>query len=560
MKKLLFMAVICLLAFPKQMVAISRIVNVSELEGELTQALRNQIQGLTYNDTVFINFNRVGSDTIKGTITATCNVIMSGLGPCMSTVVLDNGSNQPGFTAFPDDSFFVMRGTLDHTIFVSITDMSFRLKDHSELWWINQAKHAVKIYHAKRVIINQVDSYLKNAACTNFDLRVCSNISVSNCKIVNFNNCSTGGCLWLRGETHNATINNNQFYKYGNDEAVGVFSHLVDAHNGVNGNVSRSNINICNNNFFYGYEGNDKNDLFNNVLFSLYSGSPSSYECSVTDFSFSHNNFYYNDLNRRAITISINPLDSYSNIQFNNNTFMDNYVGSLKRYYRNEIEITDLSTHPDTIFFKNNVFRNDNPVVNPYGDTGASYFMIQGGNICLDGNNMLNTVSTDTAAYTDIGVTLVWYGENGGDVTLRNNSCRNLLQLARVSSGNGISKVKMTASNNSFEGDTRIFCRNIDTLDLVFNKNLFISKTMTFFLQEFASTGSLVFNNNNVITEEPYGKLMAHWNSNPTSSMHFHRLEVQNNILRGISSIENMLKYITNVNDSIVAGNLNLLN
>ena len=50
-----------------QVSALTRVVNVSELEGELTQALRNQVQGLTYNDTIVIFFDKIGSDTICGT-------------------------------------------------------------------------------------------------------------------------------------------------------------------------------------------------------------------------------------------------------------------------------------------------------------------------------------------------------------------------------------------------------------------------------------------------------------------------------------------------------------
>ena len=87
-----------------------------------------------------------------------------------------------------------------------------------------------------------------------------------------------------------------------------------------------------------------------------------------------------------------------------------------------------------------------------------------------------------------------------------------------------------------------------------------MSNSMTFFLQEFATTGSLVFNENNVFVNTNGGKLMAHWNSNPTSSMRFNKLDVRNNLLRGINSIENMLKYITNVGDSIVNGNICIQN
>ena len=339
MKELVFLSFVCLLLFHEQSSAISRIVNVSELQGELTQALRNQVQGLSYNDTLFINFDRIGCDTIKGTVTAHCSVVMNGLGRGLSTVILDNGSDHPGFQAFPDDTFFAMIGNSEHNIYVSITNMSFRLKDHTGIWWLsdNTQKHVVKIYHANSVNINHVESYLKNAGCTNFDLRVCSNVSVSDCKIVNINNCIYGGCLWLRGETHNVTINNNLFYKYGNDETIAFFSHLVDAYNGISGNISRSNINIFNNNFYYGYQGNDKNDLFNDMQFSLISGDTSPYSCTTTDFLFAHNNFFINDLTRRVISISFLPSDLFSNIYFNNNTFIDYYVGSIRRFYRSKI-------------------------------------------------------------------------------------------------------------------------------------------------------------------------------------------------------------------------------
>ena len=546
-----------------QVNAITRVVNVGSLEGELTKALRDTIQrlGLNYSDTLFINFDRVGCDTIRGTVSANCNVVISGLGRCKSTVVLDNGLDSPGFTAFSDDSFFVMKGTLDNNIYVSITDLSFRLVDHTGIWWSKPSeKYAVKIYHANMVNISNVDSYLKNAACTNFDLRVCSNITVNNCNFINYNNCNTGGNLWIRGETHNVSVTGNRFYKYGNDESLAVFSHLVNANTDEKGNVTRSNINITDNEFYYGYDDADKSSLFNDMQFSLYSGSSSTHSCTTRGFLFSENKFHINDLTHRAMYVAFNDVDTFSNVQINNNIFIDNYVGSVTRYYRNEIEVSDLSSHNDTVFFSNNVFRNYNPVINSSGTNGAAYFLLQGGKVCLDSNIFQNTVTSDTATNNDIGVTLVWCGEHGGDIILKNNICLNLKHLARVSAGNGISKFKITADDNMFQGDTRIYCNVIDTLDLSFNKNLFISNDMNFFLQEFASTGSVVFNDNNVFVKTSGGKLMTHWTSNPTSSMHFSILEVKNNLFRGVSSIDNLLKYITNVSNRTVEGNINIQN
>ena len=560
MKKVLFLALLCLLASASHMNAITRVVNVSELQGELTRALRQQVQGLTYNDTIVINFDKTGTDTVCGTITAHCNVIMTGQGRCKSTVIFDNGTNQQGFVAFNDDSFFVFSGTLEHNISVTISDISFKLMDHTGIWWELAAKYAVKIYHANGVTINNVDSYLKNAVCTNFDLRVCSNVTVTNCNLYNYNNCLAGGCLWLRGAMHDINISGNRFYKYGNDESLAFFSRLVDANTNTSGDVTRSNIIVKDNDFYYGYNGGDKNDIFNDMQFSLISGDDSPYSCTTNNFLFSNNRFQINDLVKRTISIRFNDGDSFSNVEFNNNIFTDNYIGSIKRYYRNDIEVYGNPLHPDTVFFRNNIFTNYNPVVNAYNSNGAAFFLVEGSQICLDSNILANYVTSDTATTSEIGVTLVWCGVAGGDVTLRNNMSRNLKHLARVAAGNGISKFKLNATGNTFHGDTKIYCDVIDTLNIDFRKNLFISNNMTFFLQEFATTGSLVFNENNVFVETNGGKLMAHWNSNPTSSMRFNRLEVRNNLLRGINSTENMLKYITNVGDSIVSGNICIQN
>ena len=80
----------CLLASASQVSATIKVINISELQGELTQALRSQINGLSSSDTAYINFDHEGNDTKRGTITVMCNVVMSGLGKCKSNIILDN--------------------------------------------------------------------------------------------------------------------------------------------------------------------------------------------------------------------------------------------------------------------------------------------------------------------------------------------------------------------------------------------------------------------------------------------------------------------------------------
>ena len=70
----------------------------------------------------------------------------------------------------------------------------------------------------------------------------------------------------------------------------------------------------------------------------------------------------------------------------------------------------------------------------------------------------------------------------------------------------------------------------------------------------------IIIEGNNVFVKTNGGQLMAHWNSAPTSTMRFNRLEVRNNLLRGVNSTENMLKNMTNVGYRLVNGNICIQN
>ena len=79
---------------------------------------------------------------------------------------------------------------------------------------------------------------------------------------------------------------------------------------------------------------------------------------------------------------------------------------------------------------------------------------------------------------------------------------------------------------------------------------------MNFFLQEFASRGTLVFSNNDVTINKGNGQLMTHWDKkNSTNNMRFDRLEVNNNIFRGVKSEQDLFQNITNVKKRKVRNN-----
>ena len=137
-------------------------------------------------------FNIAITDTVSGTIRIQCHAVIKGKGSGKTTIWLDKGSDKGGFKSFIDDTYFRITGTAKNPISVSISDVTLRLKEHKGLWWEDEIRHAVKIYHANFVDIHDTESYMENAVITNFDLRVCSNVTIANNIISNYNNCNEG--------------------------------------------------------------------------------------------------------------------------------------------------------------------------------------------------------------------------------------------------------------------------------------------------------------------------------------------------------------------------------
>lgn len=535
-------------------------IDVTTPRGNLTEYLREKCKIATRNDTVVLNFGK-GEFTINGTVEFKCSAIIKGAGRDQTTIILDNGKDSKGFKAFTDDTFFMFHGSINQPIFVSITDLTFRLKEHKGIWWnesdLSAAKLAVKIYHANRVDIHHVDSYMSNAVITNYDMRVCSNVTVEDCIISNYNNCSAGGNLWVRGEQHNINIKNNKFYKYGNDELIGIYGNITDATRNTKGNASRTNIFIENNEIHYGYDGKDKDpDAANHTLITLQtSDNQDNLIITTRNFHVKNNKLFINDECRRCFLVLLSKSDRYQDIYYEGNQIVHSDLHSSNRYYREDFDIRDQSTRPDTIHIINNTVTNKNSVLNPSNTVGYSFLLLRGGNIDMSDNKIINTVKSDPFTGKDNGVQLVWCAAGGGTVTIRNNVCKGIKCIATVGAGDGTKHFKLDAFNNYFAGDTRIYCSKIEQLEINFTGNTLISNNMNFFLQEFATKGTVVFNNNDVTVSSGDGRFMTHWSNASTDAMKFERLEVKNNIFRGVKSEQDMFKKITNVKKKRLSSN-----
>ena len=529
-------------------------VNVSSIAkgSNLATALNNQIQRLTYDDTFAINFDQPGTYVLDDVIIGKCSVTMTGTGTDNTIILLKKNESQKKLNS---DAFITIAGTPTNPISVTIRDLSINLMEHQGIWWENSEFHAVKIYHAGKVDLRNVKSTMLNAKITNFDLRVCSNVTVENCVISNYNNCSTGGNLWLRGEMHNITIRNNKFYKYGNDEAVAFFSKTINAKNSAPGNISRTNIRVTDNEFYY--QHNDKliDGMFNDMIFSvLTSDHYPEYSCDMRGFELARNKFYVNDLCKRIIHFQFDTKDRHSDFVIHDNEFISNNVKSGETFYRMDIDVWDLSTQQDTIVVRNNTMTNKYAIMNPYNGSGYTFLLVRSGNLLLDGNKVNNLISTGPNRKS-YGVNLLWCGKEGGTVTLRNNVCKGLARIATLESGNGIGQFSLTAFNNYFQGRTTIYCKKIDRLDLDFRNNTFDCNHDYFFLEDFASKGNVIFNNNKVTVTTRNGQFMAHYGNASTSSMRFEKLEIRGNEFRGVNSQNDMLKHISNVRKRKVKSN-----
>jgi hypothetical protein len=531
-------------------------IDVSKIRGDLAMELRDLCSTATYKDTVVLNFGK-GTYTIDATIDCQCNVIIKGKGRKQSKIVFNHGHTRNGKKAYTSDAFIKIHGTPQHTIGVDISSISFGIKEHDGIWWENAERFAVKIYHANHVNVHDVDSYLENAYITNFDLRVCSNVTFFNNTITNYNNCETGGCLWLRGEMHNITIKNNKFYKYGKDETLAFFGRVVDSSTGtVTGSINRTNIMVEGNEFYYGGYKRKDPEANCSMVFSYFSEEQDSEEqCTTRNLTLRNNKFNISDVTQRCIYLGFNHADRHNNILIENNQITNSVINREYRYYHQDIEIHDASSSNDTIRILNNKVQNNNTVIDPYGASAYAFLRVHGGTYLAQGNKVANYATVNPTNGKAAGIRAVWCGAEGGSITLRDNVFKGLYYTGYFSSSKGCEYATFNAYNNYFSGDTRIYCNNIRRLDIDFKGNTLDSDNTNFFLQEFANLGSVTFSNNLVNVKDGHGELMTHWSKESTDAMRFDRLEVTNNVLKGVKNETELLKNITNVNKRKVRNN-----
>lgn len=533
-------------------------VDVDKIRGDLPMELRALCENVAFSDTVVFNFGK-GSYKIDATVICKCHVVMRGLGAKKSKVVFAHGHSRNGQRAYTSDAFFKFQGTPAQPITVSISDLAFGIQEHDGILWKDAERHAVKILHANRVDIHDVDSYLENAYITNFDLRVCSNVTFVNNTVTNFNNCETGGCLWLRGEMHNITVKGNKFFKYGKDETLAIFDNVIDNSKGyVAGAATRTGIVIEDNEFrFGGYKGRDKDPAaVPGMVFSLFTGEQEKPDpCTTTDFHLRNNRFYLDDATMRCIYIGFLPKDKHRDIYIENNQIFNNDIRRDWKYYHDDITVNDKSSGQDTIHIAGNSIVNRTMVTQEDGSNGYMFLRLYNGHVALTGNKLVDEVTVNPATGKPAGVQLIYCTAAQASVSLKDNVFKGVGRLAYLSASKGMDTFTLNAVNNYFSGDPHVYCNKIRQVNINFTSNTLLSNNPGFFLRNFPEQGSLTFTHNDVTVIPGNGKFLIQWGSGSDNRMRFQRLEITNNVFHGVKGEQEMLKNIRNIGKRKVKAN-----
>lgn len=495
-------------------------VKVSQCGKPLVDNLNNVAKTLNGRDCLIINLDKPGKYEIDGTFQSKCNTTIKGISPSATQIILKEGFKN-GRTKLVDDSFIKIYGTEFHKIKVDIKNVAFKLADHKGILWEDSPKHIVKIYHSNGLVVDNVEMYSCDAAITSLDLRNCSNTLIQNSTFENYNNCMLGGCLWSRGSQENVVVKNNVFWKYGNDEALAIWG------SSYSNNMKIKNVTIDGNSFYYENKKKCKKNISIDVLinFSHHEGSDVKQKCYIDSILFKNNIVTINGQSKRSILLNFDDLAILGKIEISENTFQNKSRCQVSDGYMTDINVNTGSNYRGDIIINDNNVYNEAEILCNGKNTGYTFLGVKNGVINLSNNYI----------QSDYPIALMKGGGGSISLNLYKNVVSILSNVAILSDANKLEKVVINASGNEFTGDTRIYCRNIDNLELNFTNNTFNSNNYHIFLQEAAPTTSVIFDGNTINALAGKGTLFANYTG---TAYKFKDVRVSNNIFRGVSKKE----------------------
>lgn len=501
-------------------------IKMSQCPEPLVENVRSMVSQASVNDVVVLNFDKPGTYEFDGTIKIRSNTIIKGVDSKKTRVIVKEGF-AGGKSKMLDDTFFAIHGYSNKKVKVEVRDIRFELASHKGILWETAPKHIFKICDGDGITVDNATFWSTDAVITHIDLRDCSNVLVQNCTFENYNNCREGGELWSRGEQENLVIRNNVFWKYGNDEAFGIWG---GNHKRV---VFMRNILVENNEFNYENKTKCKKNIPIDVLiaFCHFETNDTKYDCNVDNIVFTNNKITMNAVSNCDMKLTFDKLAKIGNFEISHNTIINTAKCSSSSSYMKDFEIKTDVLNETPILLKNNEVRSDCEVLCDGKNSGYTFLGIKGANIQL----------TDNYISSKYGLALLWCHGGDNDVKLENNTVEKLYKIAILNDMTHIGTFKITATNNEFGGETSIYSNNIDRLIIDFRNNVFNVTNYHFLMIEGAQDNTLNFENNIINSYNRNGAMYANYSGKRNN---FDKVNIKNNIFNGISksSVEGVFK------------------
>ena len=509
-------------------------IKISACHKPYVENIKKMTSSLGTADELILNFDKAGKYEFDGSLKFRCNTTIKGLGPEKTKVIVKEGFTN-GKSKIQDDMFFAVHGSTNHRVKAEIKDISFELASHNGILWTDAPKYLVKIWYGNNVLVDNVVSKTQNAALTNLDLRECSNVVVQNSEFENYNNCKMSGNVWSRGKQNNIVVRNNIFRKYGNDEALAFWG----GRSGIKDDSELKDIVVEGNQFYYGNKANSKEEIKISVFICFYHFQEDAFKinnkCEVDNIVFKNNSITIDDVIYRDISFNFDSLANVGKIEISNNTITNTRKTSSQKNYMNDISIVGRGRIEYPVIIKDNTVENHGEILCDGKNSGYTFLSLTGADVNLEGN----------LVDSEYGVGLIWCHAGSMNITMLNNTVASLYKTGILGSSEGPSKVFITAKGNSFSGDTRLYCKNLEELTLNFTNNTLNSTDSHIFIQEGSPKTSVVFDGNTVNAIRGKGNMYANYSGKPCK---FTKLQVTNNTFNGLSkkSLEDSFKNVRN--------------
>ena len=305
------------------------------------------------------------------------------------------------------------------------------------------------------------------------------------------------------------------------------------------------NITVDGNEFFYENIKKCKKNISIDVLitFAHYGDERVKHKCVVDNIVFINNTITNNAQTKRNLLLNFDDLATLGKIEVNKNTIKNNSRCQVYDGYLTDITISTGAKNKGEINISDNSVYNEAEILWDGKHSGYTFLGVKNGNVRVSNNYV----------QSDYPVAFVW--GHGGNILLNmnNNTASLLYNTAILNNATKLEKVVINADSNEFSGDTRIYCNNIDELELNFTNNTFNSSNDHFFIQEGAPKTSVVFDGNTINSLSGKGIMFANYSGKPYK---FTKLQVTNNIFNGITKKSIGDSFNKNVTNKIIQNNI----